>query len=47
MPHPIPSPVQEAAAEIVRLINSSPRSPRVEEIEGVIAKAVSSGPQST
>lgn len=32
--------VSEAAAAIVRLINSSPRSPRPEEIEAVIAKAV-------
>ncbi len=34
------STVREAAAEIVALINSSPQSPRLEEIEAVIAKAV-------
>jgi hypothetical protein len=32
--------VQQAAAQIVALINSSPRSPRPEEIEGIIAKAM-------
>jgi hypothetical protein len=41
MPQAIP--VQEAAAEIVRLINASPRSPRQEEIEAILAKAVPSG----
>jgi hypothetical protein len=43
MSHAIPSPtfsVQEAAAAIVRLINSSPQSPRQEEIEAIIAKAL-------
>ena len=34
--------VQEAAAQIVALINASPRSPRVEEIEAVIARVVPS-----
>lgn len=34
----IPTPVQEAAAAIVRLIHSKPQSPRVEEIEAVIAR---------
>jgi hypothetical protein len=38
MPQAIP--IQEAAAEIVRLINASPRSPRQEEIEAILAKAV-------
>jgi hypothetical protein len=31
--------VQEAAGQIVALINSSPRSPRQDEIEAIIAKA--------
>jgi hypothetical protein len=31
----------QAAAAIVRLINSSPRSPRVEEIEAIISKTIS------
>jgi hypothetical protein len=37
----IPEPItpQEAAAQIVALINSSPRSPRQEEIEAIIARA--------
>jgi hypothetical protein len=34
--------IHEAASTIVELINSSPRSPRREEIEAVIARAVSS-----
>ena len=44
MPQATPAPeslsVPEAAAAIVRLINSSPRSPRLEEIEAIVAKAV-------
>jgi hypothetical protein len=40
MPLPIPSPIQEAAAAIVALINSSPRSPRQDEIEAIIARDV-------
>ena len=32
--------VREAAAEIVQLINTSPRSPRQDEVEAIIAKAV-------
>ena len=36
---------QEAAAAVVALINSNPRSPRQEEIEAIIAKAVSSLPE--
>ena len=34
------STVQQAAAEIVQLINSSPMSPRQEEIEAIIARAM-------
>jgi hypothetical protein len=34
--------VQQAAAAIVRLINSSPRSPRIEEIEAILARAMPS-----
>ncbi len=34
------STIQQAAAQIVALINASPRSPRVDEIEAIIAKAV-------
>jgi hypothetical protein len=37
------SPIQQAAAAIVRLINSSPRSPRQEEIEAIIANVATSG----
>ena len=33
-----PLSIREAAAQIVRLINANPRSPRLEEIEAVIAK---------
>ena len=40
----IPSPIKEAAAAIVALIHSSPRSPRVEEIEAVIARVGSISP---
>jgi len=32
------SPVQQAAAEILALVNSSPRTPWPEEIEAIIAK---------
>ena len=35
--------VQHAAEAIVALINSSPRSPRQEEIEAIIAKVAPSG----
>jgi hypothetical protein len=38
MPGAIPNPMQEAAAAIVALINSSPRSPRQEEIEAILAR---------
>jgi hypothetical protein len=37
------SSVKEATAEIVALINASPRSPRVEEIEAIIAKCGTTG----
>lgn len=40
---PQPGSIQHAAADIVRLINSSPRSPRQEEIEAIIANVVTSG----
>jgi hypothetical protein len=33
--------IQQAAAEIVALINSSPHSPRQDEIEAIIAKSIS------
>ena len=33
-------PVHDAAATIVALINASPRSPRIEEIEAIIARAI-------
>ena len=32
--------ISQAAAEIVALINASPRSPRQEEIEAILAKAI-------
>lgn len=44
MPHPVHSPVQQAAAAIVSLINTSPRSPRQDEIEAVIARVGSVNP---
>ena len=34
------STVQQAAAAIVQLINASPRSPRIEEVEAVITRAM-------
>jgi hypothetical protein len=34
----VSSPIHEAAAAVVELINSSPRSPRVEEIEAVLSR---------
>jgi hypothetical protein len=37
------SSVKDAAAEIVALINASPRSPRVEEIEAIIARCGTPG----
>jgi hypothetical protein len=40
----IPTPAHQAAVAIVELINSSPRSPRIEEIEAVIAGAFFGGP---
>src|SRR5262245_48916723 len=35
---PQPTSIQQAAAAIVRLINSSPRSPRQEEIEAILVR---------
>ena len=34
----VPNPTQQAAAAIVALINSSPRSPRQDEIEAILAR---------
>jgi hypothetical protein len=45
MPQALSSPIQEAAAAIVALINSSPRSPHQDEIEAILGRvAVSPGP---
>src|SRR5262245_31959936 len=41
------TPVQKAAAAIVALINASPRSPRQEEIEAIIAKVASAEPSAS
>jgi hypothetical protein len=49
MPQPIPNPIEnlsvkEAAAAVVQLINSTPRTPWPQEIEAIIAKAVDGRP---